>query len=183
MLQSEAIDLTSRQQEVIDLLDRRVLIKDIAGRLGISESRVNHYIRELKRKSGANSLPELVAKYRAGCLGVADGGCRKPASGKNELPPAFVLDHQRDRVDEGVLELADASPVFRDAPFVSIREPQVVPGMLDGSHAAGRRLLAIIFGAVGLLAGLLVIVTVALVLSGTLSDVADVPGAALRTSG
>lgn len=142
MTQREAIALTPRQREVIDLLDQRVLIKDIAGRLGISESRVNHYIRELKRKCDANSLPELVAKYRSGACGPCKAGLRFPTPLKNELPPAFPFPQSPDRVDESELVLTDVA--FRmDVPWAKKSEPRVVPQVLDGDNAVLHRMAVI----------------------------------------
>lgn len=48
MLSGAAKRLTDRQRAVMERIDRRVPIKDIALELGVSETRINQHIRALK---------------------------------------------------------------------------------------------------------------------------------------
>lgn len=57
--------LTERQQAVMERIDRRVPIKVIAQELGVSETRVNQHIRALKDSFEAESLGDLVERYRS----------------------------------------------------------------------------------------------------------------------
>jgi DNA-binding CsgD family transcriptional regulator len=57
-------DLTPRQVDVLNLLLRGYLIKQIAWRLGLSPHTVDDHLKILYRKTGTNSHQELVAALR-----------------------------------------------------------------------------------------------------------------------
>jgi DNA-binding NarL/FixJ family response regulator len=59
----EAADLSPREHEVLDLLARGYLYKEIAETLGISVPTVNTYIRRIYEKLHVRSRAQAVAKY------------------------------------------------------------------------------------------------------------------------
>ena len=60
---SEAAELSGREREVLDLLARGFLYKEIAESLGISLPTVNTYIRRIYEKLHVRSRAQAVAKY------------------------------------------------------------------------------------------------------------------------
>jgi DNA-binding CsgD family transcriptional regulator len=58
-----AADLSPREKEVLDLLARGYLYKEIADTLGISVPTVNTYIRRIYEKLHVRSRGQAVAKY------------------------------------------------------------------------------------------------------------------------
>jgi DNA-binding NarL/FixJ family response regulator len=60
---SPAHDLSPREQEVLDLLARGYLYKEIAERLNISVPTVNTYVRRVYEKLHVRSRAQAVAKY------------------------------------------------------------------------------------------------------------------------
>jgi DNA-binding NarL/FixJ family response regulator len=60
---SDAEDLSPREHEVLDLLARGYLYKEIAEALGISVPTVNTYIRRIYEKLHVRSRAQAVAKY------------------------------------------------------------------------------------------------------------------------
>ncbi len=68
--------LSPREQEVLDLLARGYLYKEIAERLNISVPTVNTYVRRMYEKLHVRSRAQAVAKY----ANLAQGDGRPPAS-------------------------------------------------------------------------------------------------------
>ena len=60
---SEAVELSPREREVLDLLARGYLYKEIAGALQISVPTVNTYIRRIYEKLHVRSRSQAVAKF------------------------------------------------------------------------------------------------------------------------
>ena len=60
---TDADDLSPREQEVLDLLARGYLYKEIAERLNISVPTVNTYVRRMYEKLHVRSRAQAVAKY------------------------------------------------------------------------------------------------------------------------
>jgi DNA-binding NarL/FixJ family response regulator len=60
---SDAEELSPREHEVLDLLARGYLYKEIAEALGISVPTVNTYIRRIYEKLHVRSRAQAVAKY------------------------------------------------------------------------------------------------------------------------
>lgn len=67
-------ELTDRQRDVMQRIDRRMSIKVIAQDLGMSETRVNQHIRALKDIFQTENLPELVEQYRKSILHAPNEG-------------------------------------------------------------------------------------------------------------
>ncbi len=56
-------DLTVREKQVFDLLLLGLKSREIAVRLGISDSTVHFFTKNIYRKTGVNSKPALMRKY------------------------------------------------------------------------------------------------------------------------
>jgi len=79
---SDAEDLSPREREVLELLARGYLYKEIADSLGISGPTVNTYIRRIYEKLHVRSRSQAVAKFThvPGATGVGGAGAaRSPA--------------------------------------------------------------------------------------------------------
>ncbi|MCX6926580.1 MAG: response regulator transcription factor [Verrucomicrobia bacterium] len=69
-------ELSPREQEVLELLARGYLYKEIAERLNISVPTVNTYVRRMYEKLQVRSRAQAVAKY----VHLADGDSRLPGT-------------------------------------------------------------------------------------------------------
>ncbi|QIQ87948.1 hypothetical protein [Erythrobacter sp.] len=183
----------------MERIDRRVPIKVIAQELGVSETRVNQHIRALKDIFSAENLGDLVESYRASLPEEpasqpveppAEKGAsreRSPADAaklkglseasyrKSQMGGAVADRDEESRVDHGELVLGDVMPLVEQAPWLKPREPQVVPGLLDGENAVLFRLVTIVGIAFGCLAAVVLTVTAAVTLSEALDGRAAIP--------
>ena len=73
---SEAVDLSPREREVLELLARGYLYKEIADSLQISVPTVNTYIRRIYEKLHVRSRSQAVAKFTH-VPGATDGGAAR----------------------------------------------------------------------------------------------------------
>lgn len=159
MARADRPSLSERQIEVLALIDRRLTIKEIAGELGISETRVNQHIDVLKRRLIANSHRELAARYRE--LRIARPPLRTSEGGKTELAAADELRPSRPGAADGGLALSDVHAFTVKAPWEEGDEPRVVPPALDGRNAVLLRLAVIAAMVFGILASLVLAITAA----------------------
>lgn len=171
--------LTERQQAVMDRIDRRVPIKVIAQELGVSETRINQHIRALKDIYQVDSLNELVELHREG-EDAPHGEGPAPdynlsAYAKKQVPNAVGAGEGLLRDDPGEIVFNDAMPLLDDPSWRTVREPRVVPGVLDGENAVLFRLAAIVAIAFGILAAVVLTVTASLSLSEAMEGKAHVP--------
>ena len=162
--------LTERQQDVLVRIDRRMPIKQIAGELDVSESRINQHIRALKDTYSVENLKDLVDSYRAEGPETAFDSSepapyRKPASINSEVPQPAEMDEPEVRVAPGEFVLSDVAPLAIEAPWTVRNEPRVVPGVLDGDHAVLYRLAVIIGLALAFIVLVILVVTAALSMS------------------
>lgn len=181
--------LTERQRSVMTRIDRRMPIKVIAQELGVSETRVNQHIRALKDIYGAESLGELVVRFRASEPeadadaaphaeergGGRSEGLSEAVYSKKQVPSEEVAGNDGFRGDLGELVMSDVLPFVEQAPWLRSGEPRVVPGVLDGEHAVLFRLVAIVGIAFGILAAVVLSVTAAVALSEAMDGRARVP--------
>ncbi len=180
-------ELTERQLAVIERLDRRVPIKTIAAELGISATRVNQHVRVLKDLYGANSLADLVRKFRERSGRSRDRSERAKSPENRPLPnDAFlecevqtraVFNDESGRDDVAEFAFSDALNFAVDPPWVTETEPAIVPGMLDGRYFVTARLLAMVGGAVGMMSLLVLVLTSFLSLGELFEGRAYVPEA------
>ena len=75
-------ELSPREQEVLDLLARGYLYKEIAERLNISVPTVNTYVRRMYEKLQVQSRAQAVAKYAH----LSDSEQRPPAASRARQP-------------------------------------------------------------------------------------------------
>jgi DNA-binding NarL/FixJ family response regulator len=76
---AEGEDLSPREQEVLELLARGYLYKEIAESLGISIPTVNTYVRRMYEKLHVRSRAQAVAKYTG--ISQAEGAHRTTTTG------------------------------------------------------------------------------------------------------
>jgi DNA-binding NarL/FixJ family response regulator len=76
---TEGVDLSPREQEVLELLARGYLYKEIAESLGISVPTVNTYVRRMYEKLHVRSRSQAVARYAG--ISLAEGGRRTSPAG------------------------------------------------------------------------------------------------------
>ena len=184
--------LTERQQAVIERIDRRMPIKVIAQELGVSETRINQHIRALKDIYEAESLGELVEKYRESLppeelqenkkpegvnvvTQAPEKGLSETVYSKNQVPGGGSIGNDESRVDHGELVMSDVLPLIEQAPWLRPGEPKVVPRVLDGENAVLFRFAAIIGIAFGFLAAVVLTVTAAMTISEALDGRAVIP--------
>ena len=171
--------LTERQFFVLERIDRRIPIKVIAGELGVSETRVNQHIRALKDIYTVETLNELVECYRED-FGTTDADedsapLSESAFRNPQLGESVTIADWSARADPGEIVMSDVSPMVDIGAWQLEREPQVVPGVLDGEHAIVLRLIAIVGIAFGFLAAVVLTVTAAMSISEALDGRAAVP--------
>jgi DNA-binding CsgD family transcriptional regulator len=188
MLPATIRPLTARQRALMERIDRRIPIKVIALEMGVSETRINQHIRALKDIFDAASLFELVENYR-----IAEGRQGDEAPQDDNLPTqaseppfseiaynkkqvflAVPVMNELARDDLGRLEIGDVMPLVEDAPWLAT-EPKVVPGLLNGEHAVLARVAVIMLIAIGVLAGVVLIVTAGIALSSVMDGKAYLP--------
>jgi DNA-binding NarL/FixJ family response regulator len=75
---SQNEELSPREQEVLDLLARGYLYKEIAERLNISVPTVNTYVRRMYEKLHVRSRAQAVAKYTHLTEGAGNASLRRP---------------------------------------------------------------------------------------------------------
>lgn len=161
MVGNDSPILSERQKQVLSLIDQRLTIKEIAGELGISETRVNQHIDTLKRRLNANTHRELAACYQKGLVAAISPPLRMPTGGKSQLPGAEEARSSLGGVADGELTFADAHTFSVEAPWTKASEPRVVPPALDGQHAVLLRLALIAAMVCGILASLVLAITAA----------------------
>lgn len=153
--------LSERQEQVLLLIDRRLTIKEIAGELGISETRVNQHIDMLKRRLDANTHRELAARYQELLASPLPTPFRNSAEGKTKLSGGDEARSSQSRVADDGLALADVHAFSLEAPWTRASEPRVVPPALDGNNAVLLRLAVIAAMVFGILASLVLAITAA----------------------
>jgi DNA-binding CsgD family transcriptional regulator len=157
--------LTPKQLEVLELLERRLTIAEIAYDLGVSDSAINQRIKLLKLRFAVNSHRELVELYRAS----HQDAFRNSTARNPQLPPTREYVEPSDRDDQGsVFRFNDSSPVRQDPPWSKRPEPTVVPGVLDGRNAGRLRLAVIVSMLLGALAAVILAVAAANAVTGVL---------------
>lgn len=94
---------------------------------------------------------------------------------KSQIGRAASGPDEADRADHGELVMSDVMPLIEQAPWLKPKEPQVVPGLLDGENAVLFRLAAIVGIAFGCLAAVVLTVTAAVTITEALDGRAAVP--------
>lgn len=158
--------LTAKQRQTMDLLAEGWTSKEIAHKLGISESAVVQRIEALRTKTGGLLRKDLARSYRL-YLDNLPPTCKEITSKNFHLPSACDPHNTPLWNFSGAdLELADAATFDMSPPWSSRPEPRVVPEVLDGKDASLYRWFVAILMALALVILMLVLVTVA----GEISD-------------
>lgn len=159
------LGLSTRQRQVLALIDQRFTIKEMASELAISETRVNQHIDALKRRLAVNTHRELAARYQE-LSGQTKADPLRMSTGRNpQLAGGTVARSTLGRVADGELALADVHAFSLEAPWARAGEPEVVPPVLDGKHAVSLRLAAVAVMVFGILASLVLAITAAVSLT------------------
>lgn len=142
--------LTSKQHEVLALVADNHTSKEIAWRLGISESAVNQRIEGVRNRAGFPPRAELARAYRQHVQGKA----YKSLTGEiPQVPGGASLDHEIDQDETaGTFTLADPLPFRVAAPWQEVDADRIVPRVLDGPAGGLNRMVAMVVIAGGLLA-------------------------------
>lgn len=140
------ISLTDKQIEVLERLERRLTISEIAFELRVSDSAVNQRIRVLKLRLRANTHRGLVERFRQ----LQTEGCRDSAGRIPQLSEMDASGQTPGWDDQGsIFRFEDSLVLPKEASGSPTSEPKVVPGVLDGEHAGRLRLaviVSIVFG-------------------------------------
>lgn len=129
-------NLTVRQAQVLELVAKRLTLKQVADELAISESAVNQHVKSLKSALGVNSLTELADCYRSLSDLQGDSPCRKSASRISGLSQPVGNSQQASQNEfESVVIFNDALQYHKGAPWDEATEPSIVPGVLNGTNA------------------------------------------------
>lgn len=145
------VELTARQAQVLELVAKRCTLKQIASLLSISESAVNQHIKALKSVLGVNSLTELAEVHRALLNVEAGETCRKTACRISGLSQPDQIGEQPDSEGLGpIVSFHDALSYRLGTPWEDANEPEVVPGVLNGTNAKLVRATLIVALALGL---------------------------------
>lgn len=161
MVGNDSPILSERQTQVLRLIDRRLTIKEIAGELGISETRVNQHIDTLKRRLGANTHRELAARYQEMLARAVSTPLSTSTGGKSQLPADDKPRSSAGGIAAGEFTFADGHAFSVEAPWAKGSEPRVVPPALDGSNAVLLRLALIVAMVFAILASLVLAITAA----------------------
>lgn len=141
-------DLTDRQCEVLELVLRHFSSKEIAVRLGISPSAVDQRLDGARQKLGAATRTEAARIYAD--LRDLDGACeRLPYEPFGVPDPDAPGQQELDDRSEPLFRLSDAGGL----PPAASNEPwweNIVPELRSERLGTGKRLLLIVWGAVGL---------------------------------
>ena len=150
--------ISERQSEVLQLLADHLTIKEIAGRLNVSESAVNQRIKACKERLEASNHRELIHLWRANQLGdELDSACSFSTCNIRQLPEDRLANHQwPEATISPIVTFGDAMTLGGRAPWESTVEPEVVPRVLDGKNADWVRGAAIIATCFGVFATILV---------------------------
>lgn len=152
--------LTPRQEQVLRGVAARKTLKEIAGDLGISESRVNDHVRKLKSLFAANSLSQL-AQVQADRDG-ADAPYRFSAPPNSRLVSGAGFADNLGQDEAGqypTLSLHDAGPIWSaPPPWAGLDQPRVVPGALDGTDFRWARAKAMVVMMLGFFVSVVVAV-------------------------
>jgi len=166
--------LTKRQAAVLDQLLHGPTSKEIAHRLGISETSVNRRIEIIRARFGGVQRQEVVRRYRLWCAN------RNPAQYPEKTPetsPEPCVETEREILqlartgaavprsgrDSEAAPSAFEDPVAMsiDAPWREWKEPRIVPRVLDGDNATLTRGAAIALLLVAIIASLVLVLAAA----------------------
>ncbi|MBB5708587.1 response regulator transcription factor [Sphingopyxis panaciterrulae] len=152
--------LTEKQAAVLGLLAKSLTSKEIAAKLGTSESAVNRHIEILRSRFGGITRAQLAQRYRERPSDfhqiVGAAACVEPTKQIIDLAetPRGTEGEPQDDPKAG-LAFKDSLEMTIDAPWTRPEEQRVVPRVLDGDNAALTRGAAIAIILFALIASLI----------------------------
>lgn len=172
MQKDELLPLPDRHKQILELLDTGAPIKVIAADLGISVTRVNQLIRQLKERLGANSRYALVRAYRE-WQGIP-AHCTKDVDTLCALSVDDYPDNNIPGTAAGEFVFSDVQGFAIEAPWEKPAEPTVVLEILDGANAGPRRFIAMILLSVMIAVAIVLTLVTAMTLTQLWSGVATI---------
>lgn len=139
--------LTTKQHEVFALIAQNRTSKEIAGRLGITESAVNQRIETVRNRTGFPPRAELARAYRV-YVGAA---ASRRAWEQGLIPPTAPIGPNTPLEDIGSFHANDSDDGEQTFSWAGQDEDHVGPRALQGSDAKLNRLAVMVVIAVGLL--------------------------------
>jgi DNA-binding CsgD family transcriptional regulator len=129
--------VTPKQREVLELLAENRTTKEIAARLGVSDSAVNQRIEPLRQRLGGITRSELTRRYRD-CASLAGRNrpCEILTGEKTQVATPDSVGQVRNRDDRpGHFRFEDSMSFPHELPWNGRTELRIVPRLLDGKHA------------------------------------------------
>jgi DNA-binding CsgD family transcriptional regulator len=154
--------LTDKQREVIALVSEGLTSKEIARTLGISESAVNQRIEVTRQRLGGLSRAQIARIYRQTSTLVITIPTSNSLTGKS-----IQLQRDSNLEQQGVLEGAEDLVASANNGIGVLQPSNLSPLISLAPHSAAARLALIALIAAGLLASVVLLLTVAHML-GTL---------------
>ena len=159
--------LTEGQLEVLDLLAEGLTGKEIAGRLGISDSGARQRIERVRRKFDGMTSNELARFWRdrraTASVTADDTPCTNLSWQTSHLADQanFGEEPRRNRSPSD-LEFSDAYVIDTSAPWSPRKDVSLVPEVLDGENAVPARWMFVVFAAIGMVVFLLILLAVSM---------------------
>jgi|GEM_PF-3319400 len=166
------LKLTERQLEILALIQAKpsLTYKEVSKELGVSPSAVGKHFSQIKIKLGANSKQSMLDQFEAYLENDQIEGVEFEAWQDLHLPDRQPTDQKPFSEPTGAtLQFSDSISLAADLPWDQWDGPNVVPGALDGEHAAFFRVATIILIVVGILGS----VSLVLALSGQLTEISE----------
>lgn len=165
--------LTEKQAAVLGLLAKGLTSKEIAGKLGTSESAVNRHIEIMRSRFGGITRAQLAQRYRERpddfqqIAGLPP--CVEPTKQIIDLAGASPGEQGEPQDgSEAGLAFKDSLEMTLDAPWTRLEEQRVVPRVLDGDNAQLTRGAAIAFILLATIASLVLGLAAALAITEAL---------------
>lgn len=162
--------LTDKQREVLELLAENRTSKEIAARLGVSDSAINQRIDPLRQRLGGVTRAELTRRYRSSVPHPSGAGSCEVFTGQNFQVETPAGDgHESVREDRpGRYRFEDSLSFAHEPPWSERSELKVVPRLLDGKHAALARGVTMLLMLLLIVSSLVLGLAAAQALTGTL---------------
>jgi DNA-binding CsgD family transcriptional regulator len=137
--------LTFKQREVLLLVSEGLTSKEIARKLGISESAVNQRIEVIRQRLGGMSRASIARLYRdTNTLKITIPTSNSRTGKAIQLQADGMFDHQL--TSEGVEGFGASADEANDE-----LQPSTLPSWLHGTSAMSRRMLTVVGLAIGIL--------------------------------
>lgn len=155
--------LTAKQREVLALVAEGMTSKEIARKLGVSESAVNQRVEVVRQRLGGMSRAQIARSYRRTSTLVLTIPTSNSLTGKsNQLLP------EGEQAQQSLPEGVEDAVVISGGEF-GVLQPSTLPPVFHGRDAKLVRIAAVVLIAAGFLAVLVLL----LVIGQTLDQLMD----------